>query len=139
MPGLVVPNPGTPASPSLPSTPGMAPHRPSGPVALRAQDPASAPGSRPVEEELPVRIDATLRRAGGKNFLKSGDIWVDQAFYGLRHKWTHRRIRAGSRAYYRLLETCPGAACWVRVGGKVLVVVEGKVWLIVTAPPATGP
>ena len=56
---------------------------------------------------------------------------MDQEYYTLKRNQNPHRIKAGTRAYYRFLENHPLAGYWVRVGEKVLVVVEERAYLII--------
>jgi hypothetical protein len=90
--------------------------------------------SREQQETSRLKDDArtdAVRRAAGKTFYLIDDVWTDSEFDS-DSRLPETAVTFGSEEYFALLKRHPKLSSYFSLGERVVVVLEGRVYRVVT-------
>ena len=98
-----------------------------------AASPAGQPIAAQAEASRVVQYSQETRFAGGRNFFRNGEQWIDPQVQKLTNA-KHVRIEFASPEYYTLVKTYPETAPWLALGSNVQFVLGSSVYEIFDKP-----
>jgi Ca-activated chloride channel family protein len=93
---------------------------------------ANAPAPRDGSAAPASNVADRLQRVADKAFVLRGEVWTDTAYTAGQPT---RQVAFGSDEYFALLRDRPELAAYLAVGERVVVVLDGQAYEVVSAEP----